>query len=50
MTSGEPSPLNTLLRMTNAFQVPQAIHVAATLGLADLLEDGPETKMIWPRS
>jgi len=41
MTSGEPSPWNTLLQMTNAFQVSQAIHVAATLGIADLLEDGP---------
>ncbi len=32
-----------LLRMTNAFQVSQAIHVAATLGIADLLEDGPRS-------
>jgi len=31
----------TLLRMTNGFQVSQAIHVAATLGIADLLADGP---------
>jgi hypothetical protein len=27
--------------MTNAFQVSQAIHVAATLGIADLLQEGP---------
>ena len=49
MISGEPSPWNTLLRMTNAFQVSQAIHVAATLGIADLPEDGPGAKMIWLR-
>ena len=48
MTSGEPSFWNTLLRMTDALQVSQAIHVAAILGIADLLEDGPGTKMIWP--
>ena len=35
------SPRETLLRMTNGFQVSQAIHVAATLGIADLLRDGP---------
>jgi len=40
MTVGEPSPRDALLRMTNAYQVSQAIHVAATLGIADLLEDG----------
>src|SRR5215210_5131085 len=43
MTASEPSPRDTLLRMTNAFQVSQAIHVAATLGIADLLEDGPRS-------
>jgi Dimerisation domain len=31
------------LRMTNGYQVSQAIHVAATLGIADLLEDGPKS-------
>jgi predicted transcriptional regulator len=36
--------LNTLLRMTNALQVSQAIHVAAILGIADLLEDGPRSE------
>lgn len=40
MTADETSPRDTLLRMTNAFQVSQAIYVAATLGIADLLEDG----------
>jgi hypothetical protein len=43
MAAGEVSPRDTLLRMTSAFQVSQAIHVAATLGIADLLEDGPRS-------
>src|SRR4051812_4409610 len=43
MTTGELSPRDTLLRMTNAYQVSQAIHVAATLGIADLLGDGPRS-------
>ena len=43
MTAGELSPRDALLRMTNAYQVSQAIHVAATLGIADLLEDGPKS-------
>src|ERR687886_1390198 len=43
MTADETSPRDTLLRMTNAFQVSQAIHVAAALGIADLLEDGPKS-------
>jgi len=32
-----------LRRLVNGHQVSQAIHVAATLGLADLLADGPRT-------
>ena len=43
MTAAEPTPRDTLLRRTNAFQVSQAIHAAATLGIADLLEDGPRS-------
>lgn len=43
MSAGELSPRDNLLRMTNAFQASQAIHVAATLGIADLLEDGPRS-------
>jgi hypothetical protein len=43
MTADETSPRDTLLRMTNAFQVSQAIYVAAALGIADLLEDGPKS-------
>src|SRR5215210_8591514 len=43
MTTDETSPRDTLLGMTNAFQVSQAIYVAATLGIADLLEDEPKS-------
>ncbi len=43
MTAGDPSSRDALWRMTNAYQVSQAIHVAATLGIADLLEDGPRS-------
>ncbi len=42
MTGGEQSPRDVLWRMTNGYQVSQAIHVAATLGIADLLADGPK--------
>jgi hypothetical protein len=34
---------NDLLRLVAGYQVSQAIHVAAVLGIADLLEDGPRT-------
>jgi hypothetical protein len=43
MSSEEPSPRDTVLQMTNAFRTSQAIYVAATLGIADLLEDGPRS-------
>jgi len=43
MATGEQTPRDTLSRMINAYQVSQAIHVAATLGIADLLTDGPKT-------
>src|SRR3981081_440826 len=43
MTPNERSHLDTLRRLTNGFQVSQAIHVAATLGIADLLSDGPRS-------
>src|SRR5919202_394768 len=43
MTADETSQREILLGMTNAYQVSQAIHVAATLGIADLLEDGPKS-------
>ncbi len=41
MSKDEPSPRDALWRMTNASY--QAIHVAATLSIADLLEDGPRS-------
>ena len=34
-------PTVALRRLANGYQVTQAIHVAATLGVADLLRDGP---------
>lgn len=37
------SPSAELTRLVNGYQVSQAIHVAATLGIADLLADGPRT-------
>ena len=43
MSADELSPRETLWRMTNAYQASEAIHVAATLGIADLLEDGPSS-------
>jgi len=41
MTQAEESPATQLLHLLDGFRVAQAIHVAAVLGLADLLEDGP---------
>jgi hypothetical protein len=38
-----PPPVQRLAALINGFQVSQAIHVAATLGIADLLQDGPRT-------
>ena len=40
---GELSPRDALLRMTNGYQASQAIHVAATLGIAELLEEGSKS-------
>jgi len=40
MAPPEP-PTVALRRLANGYQVTQAIHVAATLGIADLLADGP---------
>ncbi|MBA2277629.1 MAG: methyltransferase [Chloroflexia bacterium] len=40
--SQEPErPATALRRLVNGYQVTQAIHVAATLGIADLLAGGP---------
>lgn len=35
------SPTVAMRRLANGYQVSQAIHVAASLGIADLLRDGP---------
>ncbi len=43
MPADDRSLLDTVRRLINGFQVSQAIHVAATLGLADLLRDGPRS-------
>jgi hypothetical protein len=37
------SPTQALRRLVNGYQVTQAIHVAATLGIADLLRGGPRS-------
>ena len=39
----DETPAAALTRMIVGFQVSQAIHVAATLGIADLLAGGPRT-------
>lgn len=39
----DPRPAETLRDLVNGYRVTQAIHVAATLGLADLLKGGPVT-------
>ena len=43
MSADEPSPRDIMLELMNAFRASQAIHVAATLGVADLLQDGPRS-------
>ncbi len=40
MTGNEERPSVRLRQMIDGYQVSQAIHVAATLGIADLLRDG----------
>lgn len=43
MEQGSPRPSQVLHRLINGYQVTQAIHVAAVLGVADRLVDGPRT-------
>jgi len=38
----ETDPSTELMRLINGYQVSQALHVAATLGVADQLKDGPK--------
>jgi O-methyltransferase domain/Dimerisation domain len=42
ITAGAADPM-ALLRLASSHWVGQAVHVAAKLGVADLLEDGPKT-------
>src|SRR5262249_59303826 len=42
MTEGLPPPM-ALFHMASGFYVSRAIHVAATLGIADLLAEGPQS-------
>ena len=42
--------MDDLLRLVNGYQVTQAIHLAAVLGLADLLAERPALPATtWPR-
>ena len=43
MIHKDPDPATTIRRMVEGYQVSQAIHVAATLGIADLLADASRT-------
>jgi|tagenome__1003787_1003787.scaffolds.fasta_scaffold20890630_2 hypothetical protein len=36
-------PYSDIMRLLTGYRISQAIHVAATLGVADLLKDGPRT-------
>lgn len=38
-----PDPSTKLMRLINSYQVSQAIHVAAMLGVADQMKDGPKS-------
>ena len=42
-TDEEPDPAVTIRRLVDGYQVSQAIHVVAVLGIADLLVDGPQS-------
>jgi predicted Rossmann fold nucleotide-binding protein DprA/Smf involved in DNA uptake len=39
----QPTPQDQLARMITGYWISQAIYVAAKLGIADLLADGPKT-------
>ncbi len=39
----KPSPQEQISRMLTGYWISQALYVAAKLGLADLLKDGPRT-------
>jgi hypothetical protein len=37
------SPAVQMMGLINGYQISQALHVVATLGIADLLRDGPRS-------
>jgi hypothetical protein len=37
------SQVAEMMRLVNGYQISQSIHVAAALGIADYLADGPRT-------
>src|SRR5260370_13780102 len=43
MTTNDFPPPLVLQQLIQSFQVPQCIYVAAKLGIADLLKDGPRS-------
>ncbi len=43
MSRLDPQPAAELARLVNGYRISQAIYVAATLGIADLLAGGPRT-------
>jgi ubiquinone/menaquinone biosynthesis C-methylase UbiE len=43
MSDQKPNPRQQLLQMITSYWVSQSIHLAAKLGLADLVKDGPKT-------
>ncbi len=43
MTHNNPDPATTIRRLVEGYQVSQAIHIAATLGIADLLAGASRT-------
>jgi len=45
-----PDPSTELMRMINWYQVSQALHVAATLGVADQLKDGQKSCDVMARA
>src|SRR6266700_812336 len=38
-----PSPAVQMMQLINGYQVSQSLHVVATLGIADLLRNGPRS-------
>ena len=45
-----PDPSVELMRMINGYQVSQALHVAAALGVADQLKDGQKSCDVMARA